>query len=69
MHNRHTEQAGFVVLKSPHIPSILVETAFITNHHEETLLKEPAFQLRMAKALASGINNYLNREKKENLLT
>jgi N-acetylmuramoyl-L-alanine amidase len=68
MHNRHIEQAGFVVLKSPRIPSVLVETSFITNHQEEKLLQQPGFQLKMAKALASGIHGYLNQERKENLI-
>lgn len=68
MHNRHIEQAGFVVLKSPRIPSVLVETSFITNHQEEQLLQQPSFQLRMAKALASGIHGYLNKERQENLI-
>ncbi|MEG3133961.1 N-acetylmuramoyl-L-alanine amidase [Rouxiella sp. T17] len=68
MHNNHIEQAGFVVLKSPRIPSVLVETSFITNHQEEKLLQEPAFQQRMANALANGIHSYLNQERKENLI-
>ncbi|WP_237713011.1 N-acetylmuramoyl-L-alanine amidase [Serratia sp. M24T3] len=68
MHNQHIEQAGFVVLKSPRIPSVLVETSFITNHQEEKLLQTPGFQLKMAKALASGIHGYLIEERKENLI-
>lgn len=68
LHNSHIEQAGFVVLKSPRIPSVLVETSFITNHQEEKLLQQPEFQQRMAKALASGIHGYLNQERKENLI-
>jgi len=68
MHNKHTEQAGFAVLKSPRIPSVLVETSFITNHQEEQLLGKPEFQLKMANALADGINTYLNEERKEKLL-
>lgn len=68
MHNQHIEQAGFVVLKSPRIPSVLVETSFITNHQEEKLLQQPSFQLKMAKALATGIHGYLIEERKENLI-
>ncbi len=68
MHNQHIEQAGFVVLKSPRIPSVLVETSFITNHQEEKLLQEPGFQQKMAKALATGIHGYLNQERKQNLI-
>jgi len=68
MHNQHIEQAGFVVLKSPRIPSVLVETSFITNHQEEKLLQQPVFQRRMASALAKGIHSYLNQERQENLI-
>lgn len=69
MHSPHPEQAGFAVLKSPRIPSVLVETSFITNKHEEKLLGEPQFQEKMARALAEGINSYLLNEKKNNLLS
>jgi len=69
MHSPHPEQAGFAVLKSPRIPSVLVETSFITNKHEEKLLGEPVFQEKMAHALATGINSYLLNEKKNNLLS
>ncbi|PKE30911.1 N-acetylmuramoyl-L-alanine amidase [Rahnella sp. AA] len=69
MHSPHPEQAGFAVLKSPRIPSVLVETSFITNKQEEKLLGEPAFQEKMAHALAEGINSYFLNEKKNNLLS
>lgn len=69
MHSPHPEQAGFAVLKSPRIPSVLVETSFITNKQEEKLLGEPAFQEKMARALADGINSYFINEKKNNLLS
>lgn len=69
MHSPHPEQAGFAVLKSPRIPSVLVETSFITNKHEEKLLGEPLFQEKMARALATGINSYFLNEKKNNLLS
>ncbi|WP_456867275.1 N-acetylmuramoyl-L-alanine amidase [Ewingella americana] len=69
MHSPHPEQAGFAVLKSPRIPSVLVETSFITNKHEEKLLGEPVFQEKMARALAEGINSYFLNEKKNNLLS
>jgi len=58
LHKKTVEQAGFVVLKSPDIPSILVETAFITNPHEEQKLIDKAYQNRMASAIFSGIRNY-----------
>lgn len=58
LHKAQVEQAGFAVLKAPDIPSILVETAFISNPTEEALLRSPAFQRKIAKALASGIKDY-----------
>ncbi|MDG0996760.1 MAG: N-acetylmuramoyl-L-alanine amidase [Gammaproteobacteria bacterium] len=51
--------AGFVVLKSPDIPSILVETAFISNRKEEKKLRSPKHQEKMAKAIFNGIRRYL----------
>lgn len=59
MHALTTEQAGFVVLKSPFIPSVLVETAFITNATEEELLSTASFRYRMAHAISDGIVDYL----------
>lgn len=58
LHKNYVEQAGFAVLKSPDIPSILVETAFITNPHEERRLKDEAYQGRMADAIVAGIRRY-----------
>lgn len=57
-HKRKVQQAGFVVLKSPDIPSMLVETAFISNPDEERRLKSSAHQKRVAKALLDGIIRY-----------
>lgn len=57
-HKRRVQQAGFVVLKSPDIPSMLVETAFISNPWEERRLKNPSHQKKLAKALMSGIRRY-----------
>jgi N-acetylmuramoyl-L-alanine amidase len=61
VHRLHkgTEQAAFVVLKSPSIPSVLVETSFITNPEEE-LLGTTAFRQKIANAIASGIISYFN---------
>ncbi len=59
LHKKTVEQAGFAVLKAPDIPSILVETAFISNPEEEAKLSNHAYQDRMATALMSGIRNYL----------
>ena len=55
MHKSYVEKAGFVVLKSPDIPSILVETGFISNSQEAKKLRDPKYQKRMAKAIADGI--------------
>ncbi|SPJ34503.1 N-acetylmuramoyl-L-alanine amidase [Kushneria phyllosphaerae] len=59
-HSR-VEQAGFVVLKSPDIPSLLVETGFLTNPSEERLLKSPAHQEKLANAIAQGIQQHFLR--------
>ncbi len=58
LHKESVQQAGFLVLKSPDIPSILVETAFITNPSEERRLKDPAHQRRIASAIFSGLHAY-----------
>jgi N-acetylmuramoyl-L-alanine amidase len=58
LHKNRVERAGFAVLKAPDIPSILVETAFISNPEEERLLRSPAHQDRIAKAMLSGIGDY-----------
>ncbi len=60
LHSKHTEQAAFVVLKSPSIPSVLVETAFITNPGEEKLLGTTAFRQKIANAIAAGVISYFN---------
>ncbi|HDR2753398.1 TPA: N-acetylmuramoyl-L-alanine amidase AmiA [Enterobacter asburiae] len=60
LHSSGTEQAAFVVLKSPSIPSVLVETSFITNPDEERLLGTTAFRQKIANAIASGIISYFN---------
>lgn len=58
LHKSAVEQAGFAVLKSPDIPSILVETAFISNPEEERRLNDEAYQNKMADAILSGIKRY-----------
>jgi N-acetylmuramoyl-L-alanine amidase len=59
LHKDDVEQAGFAVLKAPDIPSILVETAFISNPNEEALLKSGAHQDKLALAMFNGIQRYL----------
>jgi N-acetylmuramoyl-L-alanine amidase len=61
LHKRQVEKAGFAVLKAPDIPSVLVETAFISNPSEEKRLNDPAFQDRLADALMTGILGYFNQ--------
>lgn len=58
LHSHKVQKAGFMVLKSPDIPSILVETAFISNPKEERRLKSSRYQLKMAKAIQKGIMSY-----------
>jgi len=58
LHKAHVEQAGFAVLKAPDIPSILIETAFISNPEEEARLNDEAYQERMADAILSGLRRY-----------
>ncbi|WP_126459679.1 N-acetylmuramoyl-L-alanine amidase [Sulfuritortus calidifontis] len=61
LHKPHVEQAGFAVLKAPDIPSILVETAFISNPEEERRLTDDAYQDRLAAAIAGGIKAYFDK--------
>jgi N-acetylmuramoyl-L-alanine amidase len=58
LHSSEVEQAGFAVLKAPDIPSVLVETAFISNPREESLLRSDAHQEKVAHALMAGIDRY-----------
>ncbi len=58
LHKRQVEQAGFAVLKSPDIPSILVETAFLSNPKEEEKLRNHIYQNKLADAVFSGIKSY-----------
>jgi N-acetylmuramoyl-L-alanine amidase len=59
LHKPQVEQAGFAVLKAPDIPSILVETAFISNPDEERKLNDDAYQDKLARAILVGIKRYL----------
>jgi N-acetylmuramoyl-L-alanine amidase len=58
VHGKRVRHAGFVVLKSPDIPSMLVETAFISNAADERRLRDAGHQSRIAKALRTGVRNY-----------
>ncbi|MBE0614028.1 MAG: N-acetylmuramoyl-L-alanine amidase [Burkholderiales bacterium] len=61
LHKHDVEQAGFAVLKAPDIPSILVETAFISNPEEERKLNDEGYQEKMAQAIFKGIKRYFTR--------
>jgi N-acetylmuramoyl-L-alanine amidase len=60
LHKPQVEQAGFAVLKSPDIPSILIETAFISNPEEEKHLNDPAYQDQLVDAIVGGVKNYFD---------
>src|SRR5690606_14171627 len=66
LHSRRVEQAGFMVLKSPDTPSILVETGFISNPHEAKLLTSRDYQQKMARAIYSGIHRYFSQNPPPN---
>jgi N-acetylmuramoyl-L-alanine amidase len=61
LHKPHVEQAGFAVLKAPDIPSVLVETAFISNPDEEAKLVSESYQNELANALMKSIERYFSR--------
>ena len=61
LHKGRVEQAGFAVLKAPDIPSILVETAFISNPNEERKLAKPEYQEKLARAILLGVRKYFAR--------
>jgi len=61
LHKGSVEQAGFAVLKAPDIPSILIETAFISNPEEERKLNDNAHQEQLANAILKGIRSYFAR--------
>ncbi len=60
VHRRTVQQAGFLVLKSPDVPSILIETAYISNPHEERKLGSGSHQRDLASAILNGIRNYFH---------
>jgi N-acetylmuramoyl-L-alanine amidase len=59
LHSKYVEQAAFAVLKSPDIPSILVETAFISNPEEEARLNDDAYQDKLVNAILTGVKSYV----------
>lgn len=65
LHFESVQKAGFAVLKSPEIPSILVETAFISNHEEEMKLLNSGHQLKIATAILKGVHSYMKQPRNE----
>lgn len=61
LHSKRVEQAAFAVLKSPDIPSILVETGFISNPKEESKLKSKSYQRKMAAAIFNGVKTFFSQ--------
>jgi len=61
LHYRKVQHAAFMVLRSPDIPSVLIETAFISNPVEEKRLKTPQYQKKIAKAILNGAKAYFNK--------
>jgi len=61
-HKGEVERANFVVLRSPDVPSMLVETAFISNPGEERRLNDPAHQSQLARAILDGVTSYFTRQ-------
>jgi N-acetylmuramoyl-L-alanine amidase len=61
-HKGEVERANFVVLRSPDVPSMLVETAFISNPDEERRLNDPAHQSQLARAILTGVTTYFTRQ-------
>ncbi|MGV8991197.1 MAG: N-acetylmuramoyl-L-alanine amidase [Thiobacillus sp.] len=61
LHKAQVEQAGFAVLKAPDIPSILIETAFISNPEEEQRLNDPGYQDKLVGAIMNGVKSYFDK--------
>ncbi|MGB2172534.1 MAG: N-acetylmuramoyl-L-alanine amidase [Porticoccaceae bacterium] len=68
LHKKKVEQAGFLVLKSPDIPSLLIETGFISNPKEARKLASAGYQQRMAKAIFNGLDQYYSEHPPEGTL-
>jgi N-acetylmuramoyl-L-alanine amidase len=68
VHKRQVQSAGFAVLKSPDVPSILVETAYISNPEEERKLRDRNYQGKLAGAILKGLRNYFNEYAPEGTL-
>ena len=69
LHSKRVEQAGFAVLKSPDMPSILIETGFITNPNEESKLRSNSYQDQLARGVYAAINEYFEQTPYYNVAT
>lgn len=67
-HKPQVQRAGFMVLKSPDVPSILIETGFISNPREEKRLRTPRYQKRLARAIAQGVYRYFDENPPDGTL-
>jgi len=63
VHKKQVQRAGFMVLKSPDIPSILIETAFISNRQEEAKLRTSSHQNKVASAILKGVKAYFSKQR------
>ena len=68
MHKKHVEENSLIVLKNPDIPSILVESGFITNPKEESLLKTDEYRLKLAKSVKNGVVSYFQQNAPDGTL-
>lgn len=68
LHQKHVEQAAFVVLKSPDIPSLLIEVGFLSNPYEEVRLKNPSYQQMIAASISRGIIQYFTKHPPQGTL-
>ena len=68
VHKSNVERANFVVLRAPEIPSLLVETAFISNPEDARLLASPAYQDQLARGIANGIDSYFREHLPQHML-
>lgn len=68
LHKRSVERAGFAVLKAPDIPSVLIETAFLSNAQDAKLLRTAQFQDRIARQIADGIDRYFKEHLPQHLI-
>ena len=62
LHKKPLKSAGFVVLKAPDVPSVLVELGYLSSRHDEQQLTDPAWRERVARAMSRAIEKYFSRQ-------